>query len=129
MAYELTAERRVELVDVAELLSGTLDQMSTDGVLIEKLRGWNAHGVRYTDPMRPDVPIREMTAASYAAEFFKVAGNSMDEADFDTVVSQCLYVGDILGNIAVEGIGFETIRVLAGSEDNAPIIPDDGRCR
>jgi len=126
MAYEgLSSGERVKLVEVAELLAGTFDKETVDGVRIEKIRGWNAHGVKYVDPANSSPPIKEMSAAAYAAEFYKISGGSLDTADFDEVFSKCAYVGNILGSVALETVGFDNIKALAASEK--PVAYDDDR--
>ncbi len=122
MNLELTAAERVDLVNVAELLHGTLDTTTDDGVRIERLRGWESHGVMYVDPNNDSEPIREMTAAAYAAEFYKVCGNSLDEANFDELMIRLEYAGFVLSSLSM-GMSIEPIRGLAGSETVTAAIP------
>ncbi len=113
MSYKTGPEHRAELVDVAEILAGTLDNTTADGILIEKIvESCGANGVRYTDTNNPAKPKVEMSAAAYAAEFYKAAGGDLNTADFDRVMNECRYIGDILGNALLVKLGFQTVREM-----------------
>lgn len=124
---ELTPERRVELVDVVEALHGTFATQTTDGVKIDEIRGFIERGVEYSDQQTGE-SIRKMSATAYAAEFYKICGNSLDEADFDEVMSEFSYVGGILGSLTIDAMEYETVRAMAGAPKEKPVskrpLPD-----
>ena len=113
---ELTQEQRFALIDVAEVLHSTFGTEVTDGVVVDVISGWNANGVKYVDAQKPDQHIRDMSAAAYAAEFYKICGGSLDTSDFDEVTRDCGYVGGLLGSTMLDAIGFDGIKLLATDE-------------
>lgn len=111
------AERRQELIDVVEALAPTFGRVTKEGFLIDRVHaGPITYGIQYSDPGNPDGYGRTMSGAAYAAEFMKVCGLSLDEVDFTEMVSDCLYVGNILGAEVLPELdsgGIESLRIIA----------------
>jgi hypothetical protein len=128
MAGKLSSSERVELVDVVEVLFDTLGKTTPEGVLIERIRGGLADGVRYVDPNNPSEPIREMSTTAYTAEFYKVCGGDLNTDDFDYMIRRCAYVGNLLSSPMLGILDIDDLKVLAGSDEPTPAF-DDGACR
>jgi hypothetical protein len=124
-----TEQERMELIDIVEILDNTLGTTSQEyGVTFERIHGMTANGVRYSDSQTGDV-LREMSSAAYASEFFKLCEGSLGDANFDKVLPELTYVGNLLGGLVITSIGVDGIRTLATDEAvqfarNHPI--DDG---
>lgn len=117
----LTAQERVELVDVAEVLYGTFGEINEHGVLVERGSSLIGGMVTYSDPENPSEPIREMSPTAYVAEFYKLSGNSIDDSDTDEFLDSCSYVGGVvLGSVFLDRPDFsmfDALRKLAEGDN------------
>lgn len=113
---QFTEQQRMELIDVVEVLNDTVGTTNEEfGVTFERISGFSSDGVRYVDTQSGE-ELRTMSASAYAAEFYKVCGNSLDDANFDEVLTELVYVGNLLGGLVITSVGVEGLRALATDE-------------
>lgn len=111
----ITEERRIELAEVVVALNESFGTITDSGVKIVSLCGLWTHGVGYRRAS-DDNTITEMSPTAYAAEFYKVCGNSLDTATLDVVLPELLHVGGALGKCILESYESGDLSELTADE-------------
>jgi hypothetical protein len=84
-------------------------------LFIERVEYPSVNRVRFSDPADSESEPIEISTRAYAAEFYKACGGDLQSANFDEVVRDFTWVGDMLGNTALSRgtVTFDDLRTGA----------------